>query len=96
MGIESLKSSGLLEPNYREVAEKLKTHNCMLYQNTCIEHTKKDENPIEEPLDLEKEYESAKYTFVYTYEHGEHGKISCFFPPAGKVRMEDLLFKWIS
>ncbi len=56
------------------MTEKLKAFNCSLYQNIWIEHAREDEDPDEEPLDLEKEYQSAKYTFDYIYEHGEHSR----------------------
>ena len=69
---EEMRSFGLLEPNYTEVAEKLKAFNRSLYQNIWIEHAKEDEDPDEEPFDLEQEYELAQYTFDYIYEHGEH------------------------
>ena len=43
-----------------------------MYQNIWIEHSKEDEEPDGEPVDLEKEFQSAQYTFDYIYEHGEH------------------------
>lgn len=69
---EEMRSSGMLEPNYKEVAKKLKAFNRALYQNIWIEHAKEDEDPDEEPFDREKEYELAKYTFDYIYKHGKH------------------------
>ena len=68
---EEMRSFGLLELNYTEVAEQLKAFNRSLYQNHWIEQVKEDQNP-DGPLDLEKEYELAQYTFDYIYEHGEH------------------------
>jgi len=68
---EEMRSFGLLEPNYTEVAEKLKAFNCSLYQNRWIEQLKEDQDP-DDPFDLKKEYELAQYTFDYIYEHGEH------------------------
>ena len=70
--VEEMASSGLLEPNCNEVAEKLKAYNRTLYQNIWIEHAKEDEDSDEEPLDLAKEYQMAKHTFDYIYAHGEH------------------------
>lgn len=68
-----MRSFGLLEPNCKEVAEKLKAFNRFLYQNIWIEHAKEDEDPNdEEPLDLEKENELARYTFDCIYKHGKH------------------------
>lgn len=69
---KEMRSSGMLGPNCHEVVDKLKAFNRSLYQNIWIEHAKEDEEWGEEPADLEKEYESAKYTFDYIYEHGEH------------------------
>lgn len=69
---EEMKSSGMLEPNCKEVAEKLKAFNRSLYQNIWVKHAKKDEDPEEEPFDLEKEYALAKYTFDYIYKHRKH------------------------
>jgi hypothetical protein len=69
---QEMKSSGLLEPNCREVAQELKAFNLQMYQNIWIEHAKEDEDLEEGPLDLEKEYESARYTFDYIYKHGKH------------------------
>jgi len=69
---EQMRFSGMLGPSCDEVAEKLKAFNRSLYQNIWIEHAKEDEDLDEEPLDLGKEYEFAKYTFDYIYEHGEH------------------------
>lgn len=69
---EEMRSSGMGNQDYDELTEKLKAFNCSLYQNIWIEHAREDEDPDEEPLDLEKEYQSAKYTFDYIYEHGEH------------------------
>jgi hypothetical protein len=69
---QEMESSGLLEPNCKEVAEKLKAFNRSLYQNIWIEHAKEDEDPEEESFDLEKESELAKYTFDYIYKHGKH------------------------
>jgi hypothetical protein len=71
---EEMRSSGMLEPNCKEVAEKLKSFNRSLYQNIWIEHAKEDEDPDEEPFDLEKEYQLSKYTFDYIYKHGKHPK----------------------
>ena len=69
---EEMKSSGVLEPNCKEVAEKLRAFNRSLYQNIWIEHAKEDEDPDEEPFDREKEYKLAKYTFDYVYKHRKH------------------------
>jgi hypothetical protein len=69
---QEMKSSGLSEPNRKEVAEKLKAFNLQMYQNIWIEHAKEDEDPDEEPIDPEKEYELAKHTFDYIYKHGKH------------------------
>lgn len=66
------KSSGMGKGDCAEMAEKLKAFNRTLYQNIWIEHAKENEDPDEEPADLEKEYEMARYTFDYIYEHGEH------------------------
>ncbi len=67
---EEMKSSGTLEPNCNEVAKKLKDFNRQMYQNIWVEHAKEDFDPEdEEPFDLEKEYELAKYTFDYIYKH---------------------------
>ena len=71
---EEMRFSGMLEPNCKEVAEKLKSFNRSLYQNIWIEHAKEDEDPDEEPFDLEKEYQLGKYTFDYIYKHGKHPK----------------------
>jgi len=68
---KEMKSSGMGEPNCNELSEKLKTFNRQMYQNIWIEHAKEDEDPEEGPLDLEKEYELAKYTFDYIYKHGK-------------------------
>jgi len=68
---EEMSSFGLLEPNYTEVAGKLKAFNCSLYQNRWIEQVKEDQDS-DDSFDLEKEYELAQYTFAYIYEHGEH------------------------
>ena len=67
-----MKSSGMPGPNCGEVSEKLKAFNRSLYQNIWIEQAKEDHGSDENPLDLEKEYELAKDTFEYIYEHGEH------------------------
>ena len=69
---EEMSSAGMLMPYCDEVAGKLKSFNRSLYQNIWIEHAKKYEDPDEEPFDLEQEYQLAKYTFDYIYEHGEH------------------------
>jgi hypothetical protein len=69
---KEMKSSGMGESNCHELSEKLKTFDRQMYQNIWIEHAKEDEDPDEGPLDLEKEYELAKYTFDYIYEHGEY------------------------
>jgi len=65
---EEMRSSGMGKPNCKEMTEKLKDYNREMYQNIWIEHAKEDE----EPFDLEREYQLAKYTFDYIYEHGEH------------------------
>lgn len=71
--IEEMRCSGMGKSNCDEIAEKLKVYNREMYQNIWIEHAKEDEeSEDEEPLDLEKEYQLAKYTFDYIYEHGEH------------------------
>ena len=67
---EEMDSAGMPESSCDEVAEKLKTFNRILYQNLWIENTREDAD--EEPLDPQKECESARYTFDYIYEHGEH------------------------
>jgi hypothetical protein len=69
---EEMRSAGMGKRNCDEVAKKLKLFNRSLYQNLWIEHAKGDQDPDEEPLGLEEEYESAKYTFDYIYEHGKH------------------------
>jgi len=69
---EEMKSSGMLEPNCKDVAERLKAFNRSLYQNIWVKHAKEDEDPDEEPFDLKKEYELAKYTFDYVYKHKKH------------------------
>ncbi|HSB05724.1 MAG TPA: hypothetical protein VLK23_11070 [Thermodesulfobacteriota bacterium] len=69
---EEMSSAGMPGSSCNEVAEKLKAFNRSLYQNIWIKHTKEDQDPDEEPLDLEKEYETAKRTFDYIYDHGEH------------------------
>ena len=69
---KEMKSSGMGEPNCNELSEKLKTFNRQMYQNIWIDHAKEDEDTDEEPFDLEKECELARYTFDYIYEHGEH------------------------
>jgi len=69
---EEMRSSGMLEPNCKEVAEKLREFNREMYQNVWIEHGREDQDPGEEPLDLEKEYALAKYTFDYIYKHRKH------------------------
>jgi hypothetical protein len=69
---EEMRSSGILEPNCKEVAEKLKSFNRSLYQNIWIKHAKEDEDPEEGPLNLGKESELAKYTFDYIYKHRKH------------------------
>ena len=72
---EEMRSSGMGKPNCKEITEKLKDYNREIYQNIWIEHAKEDEEPEdEEPFDLEREYQLAKYTFDYIYEHGEHPK----------------------
>ena len=68
---EEMRSFGLLEPNYAEVAGKLKAFNRSLYQNLWIEQAREDQDS-DDPFDLEKEYELAQYTFDYIYEHREH------------------------
>ena len=42
------------------------------YQNIWIEHAQEDQDPDEEPLDLEKERRVAQYTFDSIYKHGKH------------------------
>ncbi len=69
---EEMKSTGLLESTCKEVVKKLKDFNRQMYQNIWVEHAKEDEDPDEEPFDLEKEYRLAKYTFDYIYKHGKH------------------------
>ena len=65
---EEMRSSGMGKPNCDEIAEKLKTYNREMYQDIWIEHAKEDE----EPVDMEKECQLAKYTFDYVYKHGKH------------------------
>jgi hypothetical protein len=67
---EEMRSSGMGKPNCKEITEKLKDHNREMYQNIWIEHAKEDE----ESFDLEREFQLAKYTFDYIYEHGDHPK----------------------
>ena len=69
---EGMSSAGMLMPYCDEVAGKLKAFNRSLYQNHWIEQVKEDQDPKEEPFDLESEYQLAKHTFDYIYEHGEH------------------------
>ncbi len=69
---QEMGSSGMPESNCREVAENLKEFNRGLYQKIWIEHAKEDHDPDDEPLDIKKEYELAKYTFDYIYKHGKH------------------------
>lgn len=69
---KEMRSSGIGKQACDEIAQKLKAFNREMYQNIWIEHAKEDHDPDEEPLDLGKEYESAKYTFDYIYRHGEH------------------------
>jgi hypothetical protein len=70
---EEMKSSGVLESNSKEVAKRLKDFNRQMYQNIWIEHAKEDYDPEdEEPFDLAKEYELAKYNFDYIYDHRKH------------------------
>ena len=69
---QEMKSLEMGQSNCDELTEKLKTFNRQLYQNLCIEHAKEDQGPNEEPFDLGEAYESARYTFDYIYEHGEH------------------------
>ena len=70
---KEMKSSGMPEPGWKEVARKLKDFNLQMYQNIWIKHAKEDYDPEdEEHFDLEKESELAKYTFDYIYKHGKH------------------------
>ena len=70
---EEMRSSGMLEPNCKEVAENLKDFNRQMYQNIWNEHAKEDHDPEdEEPFDPEKENDLAKYTFDYIYKHRKH------------------------
>ncbi len=71
---KEMESSGIGESNRKEVAEKLRAFNRSLYEDIWIEHAKEDHDPDEGPLDLKKEYESARYTFDYIYKHGKHPK----------------------
>ena len=66
--IEEMRSSRMGKKNCDEIAKKLKAYNSERYQNIWIEHAKEDE----EPLDLEKESQLAKYTFDYIYKHRKH------------------------
>ncbi|MGQ9647937.1 MAG: hypothetical protein ACUVWO_15540, partial [Thermodesulfobacteriota bacterium] len=69
---KKMKSSGIGKADCAEVAEKLRAYNREMYQNIWIEHAKEDQDPDEEPLDLEKERRAAQYTFNYIYKHGKH------------------------
>jgi hypothetical protein len=71
--IEEMRSSRMGKKNCDEIAKKLKAYNREMYQNIWIKHAKEDEDPEdEEPLDLEKESQLAKYTFDYIYKHRKH------------------------
>lgn len=65
---EEMRSCGMERPNGDELAEKLRTFNCQMYQNVWIKHAREDE----EQFDLEKELQAAQYYFDYIYEHGKH------------------------
>jgi len=70
---EEMKSAGMLEPNCKEVAEKLKAFNVSLYQNIWVEHAKEDHDPEDEdPFDPEKESKLARYIFDYVYQRGKY------------------------
>jgi hypothetical protein len=70
---KEMKSSGLPEADCKEMAKKLKAFNRSLYQDIWVKHAKEDHDPEdEEPLDLEKESELARYIFDYIYKHGKH------------------------
>jgi len=67
---EEMRSAGMPGSSCDEVAKKLKEFNRILYQNLWIEQAREDAD--EDSLDPQKECESARYTFDYIYEHGEH------------------------
>jgi hypothetical protein len=71
---KEVQASGIGEQNCNELIEKLKSFNCQMYQNLWMKHAKEDADANGEPLDIEKELKTARYTFDYIYQHGRHPK----------------------
>ena len=69
---QEMRSADIPGSSCDEVAEKLKESNRILYKDYWIEQAREDQAPDEDPLDPQEESESARYTFDYIYEHGEH------------------------
>jgi alpha-ketoglutarate-dependent taurine dioxygenase len=69
---KEMQASGIGEQNCNELTEKLKNSNRQMYQNLWMKHAKEDADANGEPLDIEKELKTARYTFDCIYKHGDH------------------------